>query len=111
MENHSYSQVVNNPNLPFINEMTTLANTSTNYYAVAHPSLTNYLEITGGSSFGVHSDNYPDRHNPYCTTNLASGTVSTDVPTSSNICQSLAQGRMQRRLRLTQPTRRLAGRA
>jgi phosphatidylinositol-3-phosphatase len=92
MENHAYGQVVNNPSLPFTNELFTLANTATNYFAIAHPSLTNYLEIVGGSNFGVHSDNYPDWHNPYCTTNLASGNVSTDVPSSPNICPIFGTG-------------------
>ena len=92
MENHGYGQVVNNPSLPFTNELLTLANTATNYFAIAHPSLTNYLEIVGGSNFGVHSDNYPDWHNPYCTTNLASGNVSTDVPSSPDICPIFGTG-------------------
>jgi len=86
MENHGYSQIVNNPNLPYTNSLIGLANTATNYFAIAHPSLTNYLEVVGGSNFGVHSDNYPDWHNFYCTPNLASGTVSTDTPASPNIC-------------------------
>ena len=92
MENHGYSQVVSNPSLPFTNELIILANTATNYFAIAHPSLTNYLEIVGGSNFGVHSDNYPDWHNPYCITNLASGTVSTDVPASPNVCPIFGMG-------------------
>jgi len=33
--------------------MRILANTATSYFAVAHPSLTNYLEVVGGSNFGV----------------------------------------------------------
>ena len=86
MENHGYTQVVNNPNLPFINEMFTLANTATNYFAIAHPSSTNYLELVGGSNFGVHSDNNPDWHNFSCTNNLMSATVNTDVPASPNVC-------------------------
>jgi hypothetical protein len=92
MENHGYSQVVGNPNLPYINELVNVANTATNYYAIAHPSLNNYLEIVGGSNFGVHSDNYPDWHNAYCTTNLASATVSTDNPVSPNICPIFGVG-------------------
>ena len=55
MENHGYSQVLNNPNLPYTNTLVGLANSATNYFAIAHPSLTNYLEVVGGSSFGVHS--------------------------------------------------------
>jgi hypothetical protein len=60
MENHAYQQVVNNPGAPFINKYLQTANAATNYFAVAHPSLTNYLEIAGGSNFGVLTDNYPD---------------------------------------------------
>ena len=86
MENHGYSQIVNNPNVPYINELANLANTATNYFAIAHPSSTNYLEIVGGSNFGVLTDNYPDWHNFSCTTNLASGIVATDNPSSPNIC-------------------------
>src|SRR5271166_4823895 len=86
MENHGYGQIVNNPNLRYIDELAALANTATNYYAVAHPSLTNYLEVVGGSNFGVHTDNYPDWHNFSCVPNLASGVVATDNPASPNIC-------------------------
>lgn len=86
MENHGYSQIINNPNAPFINRYAQSANLATNYYAVAHPSLTNYLEVVGGSNFGVLDDNYPDWHKVGCVTNLASGIPSTDHPASPNIC-------------------------
>ena len=86
MENHGYSQILNNPNAPYINELSNVANSATNYFAVAHPSLTNYLEVVGGSNFGVHTDNYPDWHSISCTPNLISGTVSTDNPPSPLIC-------------------------
>jgi hypothetical protein len=80
MENHGYSQIVNNPNAPFINKYAKRANTADNYFAIAHPSLTNYLEVVGGSNFNVLSDNNPDWHNPACTPNLASGQTNIDVP-------------------------------
>jgi hypothetical protein len=86
LENHGYSQVLNNPNAPFINQLANSANLATNYFAVGHPSLTNYLETVGGSNFGVQSDNSPDWHNAGCTTNLASGTSATDNPPSGPIC-------------------------
>lgn len=86
MENHGYGQIINNPDLPLTNALANLANTATNYFAIAHPSSTNYLEVVGGSNFGVHSDNYPDWHNYYCTTNLLSGLVSTDTPATPAIC-------------------------
>lgn len=92
MENHGYSQILNNPNAPFINQYVTTANLATNYFAVAHPSLTNYLEIVGGSNFGVHTDNYPDWHNANCATNLSTGTVATDNPPSPLICPIAGTG-------------------
>ncbi|HTS26435.1 MAG TPA: alkaline phosphatase family protein [Bryobacteraceae bacterium] len=92
MENHGYSQVMNNPNMPFTNALVGLANIATNYFAIAHPSLTNYLEIVGGSNFGVHSDNNPDWHNLICSPNLATGTVSTDSPASPDICPIFGTG-------------------
>ncbi len=86
MENHGYSQILNNPNAPYINQLAKSANLATNYFAIGHPSLTNYLEVVGGSNFGIQSDNYPDWHNFACATNLATGLVATDTPPTPNIC-------------------------
>ena len=33
-----------------------------NYFGIGHPSLTNYLEVVGGSNFGITNDNYPNWH-------------------------------------------------
>jgi hypothetical protein len=92
MENHGYSQIMGNPNAPFINQYAKSANLATNYFAVAHPSLTNYLEVVGGSNFGVQTDNYPDWHNGSCVTNLASGVTATDNPASPVICPISGSG-------------------
>ena len=92
MENHGYSQIIGNPNAPFTNSYALSANLATNYFAIAHPSLSNYLEVVGGSNFGVQSDNYPDWHNFYCAPNLVSGTVNTDTPASPSICPISGQG-------------------
>lgn len=86
MENHGYSQIIGNPNAPFINQYAKSANLATNYFAVAHPSLTNYLETVGGSNFGVQTDNYPNWHNTTCLTNLSTGIAATDNPASDLIC-------------------------
>ena len=86
MENHGYSEILHNPSARFINQYAQTANLATNYFAVAHPSLTNYLEVVGGSNFGVQSDNPPDWHSTTCATNLSTGTVNTDNPASPNIC-------------------------
>ena len=92
MENHGYNQIIGNPDTPFAESYASSANSATNYFAVAHPSLTNYLEVVGGSNFGVHSDNNPDWHNATCTNNLASGLVNTDVPSSPNVCPIYGTG-------------------
>ncbi|MCU1301387.1 MAG: Phosphoesterase family protein [Candidatus Sulfotelmatobacter sp.] len=92
MENHGYSEILNNPNAPFINQYAQRANLATNFFAVAHPSLTNYLETVGGSNFGVQSDNAPDWHNASCTTNLSSGVANTDNPPSPAVCPISGSG-------------------
>ncbi|HMK21217.1 MAG TPA: alkaline phosphatase family protein [Terriglobales bacterium] len=86
MENHGYSQIVGNPNAPFLNQYASTHNTATNFFAVAHPSLTNYLEVVGGSNFGVHSDNNSDWHNSDCTPDIVAKTVNSDNPPSGDIC-------------------------
>ncbi len=79
MENHSYSQVIGNPQDPFINWWAKAANMSTNYFAVAHPSLTNYLEVVGGSNFNVLNDHTPDWHDASCTPNIISNVTAWDT--------------------------------
>lgn len=85
MENHAYGQVIGNPNMPFVNGYAKHANLATNYFAVGHPSLTNYLEIVGGSNFGVRDDNSPNWHGTSCATNLSNGFVSSES-VSTAIC-------------------------
>src|SRR5882762_6024186 len=92
MENHGYSQIIGNPDTPFANSYAGHANSATNYFAIAHPSLTNYLEVVGGSNFGVLSDNNPDWHNTGCTRNLSSGSPNTDNPPSPSICPITGTG-------------------
>jgi hypothetical protein len=92
MENHGFSQIIGNPTTPFANAYSNEANTGTNYFAVAHPSLTNYLEVVGGSNFGVHSDNNPNWHSMDCKTNLSDGSVNTDNPPSPDICPITGTG-------------------
>jgi hypothetical protein len=84
MENHAYGQVIGNPNMPFFNDYAKHANLAANYFAVGHPSLTNYLEIVGGSNFGVRDDNSPNWH-ASCAANLSNGSVSTES-VSAPIC-------------------------
>ena len=92
MENHAYGQIVGNPTAPFTNSYMKSANTATNYFAVGHPSSTNYLEIVGGSNFGIRSDNAPDWHNSSCTPNLLTGATNWDNPNSGPVCPIYGTG-------------------
>jgi hypothetical protein len=56
MENHLRSQIIGNANAPFMTKEAAEAGQSTAYHGVAHPSLVNYLELTGGSNFGITDD-------------------------------------------------------
>jgi hypothetical protein len=91
MENHGYAQIINNPYAPFANQEAQTANLATNYFAVAHPSLTNYLEVVGGSNFGITDDNPPDWHDSSCQPNIVSG-VNNNEKDPTPICPIAGTG-------------------
>jgi len=47
-ENHSYSEVIGNSAMPYLNSLASQYGLATRYYANAHPSLPNYLMLTTG---------------------------------------------------------------
>jgi len=47
-ENHSYSEVIGNSAMPYLNSLASQYGVATKYYANAHPSLPNYLMLTTG---------------------------------------------------------------
>jgi len=93
MENHAYGQIAGNPQAPFINSLMSKANSAENYFAIAHPSSTNYLEVVGGSNFNNLSDQYPDWHNKNCAPNITPGHVTnTDNPSTGVVCPIAGTG-------------------
>lgn len=56
MENQEYGDVVGSRDAPFINRLAHTGVLVTQMYGIAHPSLPNYLALTGGSTFGIHTD-------------------------------------------------------
>jgi phosphatidylinositol-3-phosphatase len=56
LENRSFGQVVGNPQAPYMNRLAKVGALFTDYRAVIHPSLPNYLAILGGSTFGIDED-------------------------------------------------------
>lgn len=56
LENRSYEEVIGNAGVPYINRLARRGALATRYYAIAHPSLPNYIALTGGSVFGIAND-------------------------------------------------------
>jgi phosphatidylinositol-3-phosphatase len=56
LENRSYEQVIGSPNAPFINQLARRYALATDYYALAHRSLPNYIGLTGGKLYGIQND-------------------------------------------------------
>ncbi len=59
-ENHSLQQM--QASMPFLSGLATQYGYATGYTAVSHPSLPNYLALSGGSTFDVTNDAAPARH-------------------------------------------------
>jgi len=60
LENHAQSQAL--ASMPYLAGLASRHGRTTNYHAITHPSLPNYLALTAGSTFGVRDDNYPSSH-------------------------------------------------
>ena len=56
MENSEYGEVIGRDAAPYINRLARTYGLATGSYAITHPSLPNYLALTGGSTFGISSD-------------------------------------------------------
>jgi hypothetical protein len=56
MENAEYGEVIGDPAAPYVNALARRYGLATQSYAITHPSLPNYLALTGGATFGVSSD-------------------------------------------------------
>ena len=84
MENQTDTDILGNPNAPFINAYARVANRATNYFAVGHPSAPNYLEIIGGSNFGVPNDFWPNWVGTGCIDNAPGSTGCNNAVTPIN---------------------------
>ena len=55
-ENKKYESVIGNSSMPVYNHLAQENTTLTQYYAVGHPSLPNYLALVGGDTFKIKND-------------------------------------------------------
>src|SRR5947207_11567754 len=53
MENREFNQVIGSPGARWITRRAHRFGLARRYFAISHPSLPNYLALTGGSTFGV----------------------------------------------------------
>jgi phosphatidylinositol-3-phosphatase len=71
MENQSYDQVWNTAASPYITSLGNAGARAVNYHASIHPSLPNYLDLYGGSNFGITTDCSPSDNCHVSAVNLA----------------------------------------
>lgn len=53
-ENHSYSEVIGNPVMPFLNSLASKNGLATNYFADVHTSIGNYFMLTTGQTITLN---------------------------------------------------------
>src|SRR2546421_862268 len=56
LENKEYETIIGNKQAPYFNSLVSSYALATQYYAITHPSLPNYLALTGGNTFGLSED-------------------------------------------------------
>jgi phosphatidylinositol-3-phosphatase len=61
LENVGYS-VVGSSSAPYLNSLSDRCGLATNYLAISHPSLPNYIALTSGSTHGITDDAEPVTH-------------------------------------------------
>jgi phosphatidylinositol-3-phosphatase len=59
MENHSYDEVWNTASTPYTTSLANANAHASDYFAITHPSLPNYLDLYGGSNYGITTDCNP----------------------------------------------------
>ncbi|HEV2457824.1 MAG TPA: alkaline phosphatase family protein [Ktedonobacterales bacterium] len=72
MENHAYQDIIGDaPDAPYINTtLVPMGALASMYFAVAHPSLPNYLALTSGATWDIGDDGSPAAH-PLSVANVA----------------------------------------
>jgi phosphatidylinositol-3-phosphatase len=94
-ENHSETEAISS--MPYLASLANQYGQATDYHAITHPSLPNYLAIAGGSTFGVTDDNPPSSHpiagNSVFDQTIAAGrTAKTYAESMTSNCQLSSSG-------------------
>ena len=62
MENKPYSEIIGSTAAPYMNQLAARCGLATNYHAITHPSLPNYIAATSGDTWGIKDDAPPSSH-------------------------------------------------
>jgi phosphatidylinositol-3-phosphatase len=60
MENHDFTQIIDNPNAPYINQLAQSYGLATEYFGVVHGSQPNYIAFFSGDQYGVTGGSTPN---------------------------------------------------
>jgi hypothetical protein len=96
IENHSLGQVQSG--MPYVDGLAKRFAYASNYTAIRHPSLPNYLAMTGGDTFGVTDDAAPSSHplagdSVFDQAIAAGKTAATYAESMTSNCQLTSSGR------------------
>jgi len=58
-ENHSFSQIIDSPDAPYINQLASQGAVFTQSFGITHPSQPNYLALFSGSTQGITDNSCP----------------------------------------------------
>lgn len=76
LENHSITNILDNPGAPYINSLATSSANMTESFAETHPSQPNYLALFSGSTNGLTDDSCP---HTYTTDNLGAEAIAAGI--------------------------------
>jgi PKD repeat protein len=76
LENHSITNILNNPDAPYINSLATSGANMTQSFAETHPSQPNYIALFSGSTNGLTDDSCP---HTYTTDNLGAQAIAAGI--------------------------------
>jgi hypothetical protein len=62
MENKDASQIIGSQAAPYVNSLRAACGSASDYHAIMHPSLPNYIALTSGGTQGISDDADPSSH-------------------------------------------------
>jgi phospholipase C len=83
MENKNYGDVIGSSSAPYENALARQCGLATNYHAITHPSLPNYIAMTSGATYGIDDDSGPSSHP------LSGASIFSQIPWAKSYAESM----------------------